>query len=294
MKPAPFSYHAPDTLEEALTLMENHGYEAKILAGGQSLIPVMNFRLAQPAMLVDLNGVSELNYLQAAAGGGLQIGAMVRQREAEFSQVCADQAPLISEVLPYIAHPQIRNRGTIGGSLAHADPASELPVVMTALDARFRLQRQGGERWIDAADFYESLFNTALEAEEILTEITVPPVQANTGYAFQELARRHGDYALAGIAAVITLDEEGICRRARLVYLNVGEVPMIAHEAGRMLAGERPGTENIAEAAHYAAQNEIAPTGDMHGSADYKRHLAFILGKRTIAEAVRRADKVLR
>lgn len=289
MKPAPFAYSAPNSLEEALTIMNEHGYGAKLLAGGQSLIPVMNFRLAQPAMIVDLNGVTELGRIKIDGEYGLHIGAMVRHSQAEFSQTVAKMAPLMSEVMPHIAHPQIRNRGTIGGSLAHADPASELPVVMTALNARFKLQRQGSSRWINAEDFYESLFSTKLEAEEILTEIKIPAQESNTGYAFQELARRHGDYAQAGVAAVISLDEQGVCRKARLVYLNLGEIPMIAHKAVEILVGQKPSVELIEEAARLASQEEIEPQGDIHASAEYKRHLAFVLGKRTLQEAVSRA-----
>ena len=269
--------------------MDEHGYGAKLLAGGQSLIPVMNFRLAQPAMIVDLNGVTELGRLKTGDDSGLHVGAMVRHSQAEHSPTVAKLAPLMSEVMPHIAHPQIRNRGTIGGSLAHADPASELPVIMTALEARFRLQRLGSERWVSAESFYESLFSTALEAEEILTEIAIPPVMANTGYAFQELARRHGDYAQAGVAAVITLDEQGFVRKARLVYLNLGEIPMIAHKAADILVGQKPTGELIEEAARLASQEEIEPQGDIHASTEYKRHLAFVLGKRTLQEAVSRA-----
>jgi carbon-monoxide dehydrogenase medium subunit len=289
MKPAPFAYSAPKTLEEALTVMEEHGYGAKLLAGGQSLVPVMNFRLAQPAMIVDLNGVTELGRIRVGDDYGLRIGAMVRHSQAEFSDKVAKLAPLMSEVMPHIAHPQIRNRGTIGGSLAHADPASELPVVMVALNARLRLQRLGNTRWVNAEEFYESLFSTALEAEEILTEIAVPPLMANTGYAFQELARRHGDYAQAGVAAVITLDESGICRQARVVFLNLGEIPMIAHKAAQALVGQKPTAKLIEEAAQLASRQEIEPTTDVQASAEYKRHLAFVLGKRTIQEAVTRA-----
>lgn len=289
MKPAPFAYNAPKTLEEALTVMEEHGYGAKLLAGGQSLIPVMNFRLAQPAMIVDLNGVAELGNLTAGSDNGLRIGAMVRHSQAEHSVTCAKLAPLMSEVMPHIAHPQIRNRGTIGGSLAHADPASELPVVMVALQARFKLERLGRSRWVEAETFYESLFNTALEPEEILTEIAVPPVMASTGYAFQELARRHGDYAQAGVAAVVTLDAHGVCSRARLVFLNLGEIPMIAHRAAEAMVGQKPNGGLIEEVAQLASWEEISPMDDIHASADYKRHLAFVLAKRTLQEAFDRA-----
>lgn len=290
MKPAPFKYIAPQSLDEALAVMDQHGYEAKLLAGGQSLIPVMNFRLAQPGILVDLNGLPELGQLQQNEAGGLRLGAMMRHSQLEHSPIIADHAPLVHETMPFIAHPQIRNRGTLGGSLAHADPAAELPVIMVALEARFRLQRQGGERWISAEDFFQSLFTTALEPEEIMVEIAVPPPAARTGHAFLELARRHGDYAQAGAAALVTLDDSGSCRQARLVYLNVGEIPIVAYQASAMLVDEKPSPELLDEAAHRAAQKEIDPTDDLHGTAVYKRHLAYVLGKRALQQAITRAQ----
>ena len=289
MKPAPFKYIAPSTLNEALDIMDQHGYDAKLLAGGQSLIPVMNFRLAQPTIIVDLNKVNELGSLQPTESDGLRIGAMVRQSQLEHSQTIAQLAPLLHETMPHIAHSQIRNRGTIGGSLAHADPAAELPVIMVALQARFRIQRKDRERWINAEDFYQALFTTALEPEEILVEITIPPLPRHTGYAFMELARRHGDYAQAGVAALIKLDESGYCRQARLVYLNVGEIPVVADKVATTMIGEIPSLELSAEIAWNAAQNEIDPTGDIHATAKYRRHLAFVLGKRAIWQAISRA-----
>ncbi len=289
MKPAPFDYMAPDTLDEALAIINEHGFSAKLLAGGQSLIPAMNFRLAQPSLLVDLNRVEELDKLHPDESLGIRIGAMVRQAQLEHSPVIRELAPLIHEVMPHIAHPQIRNRGTIGGSLAHADPASELPVIMVALQAGFRLKRLGGERWVNAKDFFEALFTTALEPEEILVDIAVPPLKANSGYAFQELSRRHGDYAQAGVAAVITLDDGGICQEAHLVYLNAGEIPMSAHQAAAMMIGEKPTQKLVEEAAHFASQQEIDPTADIHATDQYKRHLAYVLGKRTIQSAITRA-----
>jgi carbon-monoxide dehydrogenase medium subunit len=289
MKPAPFTYIAPQSLDEALVVMDQHGFEAKLLAGGQSLIPVMNFRLAQPGILVDLNDLPELGQLQQNEAGGLRLGAMMRHSQLEHSPIIADHAPLVYETMPFIAHPQIRNRGTIGGSLAHADPAAELPVIMVALEARFHLQKLGGERWISAEDFFQSLFSTALEPEEIIVEIAVPPLAPRTGYAFMEMARRHGDYAQAGVAALVTLDESGVCRQARLVYLNVGEIPMVAYKAAAMLVGEKPSPGLLDEVASRAAQDEIDPTDDIHGTAVYKRHLAHILGKRALQKAVTRA-----
>jgi aerobic carbon-monoxide dehydrogenase medium subunit len=289
MKPAPFQYVAPSTLQEALDIMNQHGNDAKLLAGGQSLIPVLNFRLANPRILVDLNNVNDLQQLESTGAGGLRIGAMVRQSQLEQSDTIAQYAPLVQETMPHIAHPQIRNRGTVGGSLAHADPAAELPVIMVALQAQFRLRKTGGDRWINAEDFYQSLFTTALESDEILVEIAIPPLPRHCGYAFMEIARRHGDYAQAGVAALVQLDESGICRQARLVYMNVGEVPMVARQAASALAGHVPSAELVADIAANAAQNEIDPTGDIHATADYRRHLSFVLGRRAILRAVSRA-----
>jgi len=289
MKPAPFTYIAPTSLEEALAALDQHGYDAKLLAGGQSLIPVMNFRLAQPAVIVDLNGVSELGHLQRNEAGGLRLGAMVRQRMLELDETIAALAPLLHEAMPHVAHPQIRNRGTLGGSLAHADPAGELPVITVALEARFCLRRLGGERWVSAEDFYQGLFMTALEPEEILVEVAIPPLPAQTGYAFLEVARRHGDYAQAGVAALVTVDGEGVCRQARLVYLNLGEIPRVAYRAAALLIDQPLSAELIAEAASQAAQEEIDPTADIHATVAYKRHLAEVLGRRALQQAAQRA-----
>jgi len=289
MKPAPFSYIAPTSLEEALAALDQHGYDAKLLAGGQSLIPVMNFRLAQPAVIVDLNGVSELGHLLRNEAGGLRLGAMVRQRMLELDETIAALAPLLHEAMPHVAHTQIRNRGTLGGSLAHADPAGELPVITVALEARFCLRRLGGERWVSAEDFYQGLFMTALEPEEILVEVAIPPLPAQTGYAFLEVARRHGDYAQAGVAALVTVDGEGVCRQARLVYLNLGEIPRVAYRAAALLIDQPLSPELIAEAANQAAQEEIDPTADIHATVAYKRHLAEVLGRRALQQAAHRA-----
>ncbi len=289
MKPAPFQYIVPLTLMEALGAIGYHGADAKLLAGGQSLIPVMNFRLAHPTVIVDLNKLTELSQIHVTSDGGLRIGAMVRHSHLEHSHIIAEFAPLIAETMPLVAHPQIRNRGTIGGSLAHADPAAELPVVMVALQARFLLRKNGHERWVNAEAFYQSLFTTVLEPDEILVEIDIPPMARRMGYAFMEIARRHGDYAQAGVAAIIRLNESGICRQARLVYLNLGDIPTVADQAASALVGHLPSTDLIQSVARHAAQHEIDPVGDIHATAEYRRHLAFILGQRAIAKAVARA-----
>jgi carbon-monoxide dehydrogenase medium subunit len=284
MKPAPFEYVAPASLAEALAVMAAHGSEAKLLAGGQSLVPVMNFRLAQPAMIVDLNNLGELSGVQRE-NGVIRLGAMVRHRQLEFDETVAGLLSLLHETMPFIAHPQIRNRGTLGGSLAHADPAAELPVVAVLLNGRFHLQSQNSSRWVNASDFFTGLFTTALEPEEILTEVELPILREHTGYAFMELARRHGDYAQAGVAVTVRLDEAGVCQEARLVYLNVGEVPMEARETAVSLQGQLLNEDTIKAAAEMATQNEIEPTSDVHATADYKRHLAKVLTIRALQQA---------
>lgn len=290
MKPAPFDYVAPDSLENALSTMRQHGYDAKILAGGQSLIPLLNFRLAKPAVLVDLNRVEDLDFVRTTPEGGLRIGAMTRQCRLEQDPLISERAPLLAETAPFIAHPQIRNRGTLGGTLAHADPAAELPTVALALEARFRLQTDTGERWVDAQDFFVGLLTTALTPEEILVEIEVPPPPLLTGWSFLEISRRHGDYALAGLAARISLDAAGVCTAARLVFLSAGDGPLIATAAADSLVGEKLDERLIEEIARQVAELEVEPTGDIHASAEFKRHLCRVLANRALQTAVRRAQ----
>ncbi|MFQ5741777.1 MAG: FAD binding domain-containing protein [Acidobacteriota bacterium] len=290
MKPAPFKYYAPTTVEEALLRLAEYGDEAKVLAGGQSLIPAMNFRLARPAVIVDLNRVSELFYIRPQPPDALRIGAMTRQREVERSPLVVDHAPLVGEAMPFIAHPQIRNRGTVGGSIAHADPAAELPAVMIALEARFRLANQRRNRWIPAAEFFTGLFGSALEPEELLVEISLPPSPPRTGWAFCEIARRHGDYALAGVAAVLTLDESGRCRQARIAFLSLGDGPVQADETSRLLQGQVLAPEVLRQAGEMAATREIDPPGDIHASSAYRRHLCRVLTVRALTRASQRAQ----
>ena len=291
MKPAPFDYYAPTSLDEALDTMAEYGFDAKALAGGQSLIPTMNFRLAQPEVLVDLNPVPGLAYIQPTNEGGVTIGAMTRQRQVEQSSLVAERAPLVQATMPYIAHPQIRNRGTFGGSIAHADPAAELPAVVMALEARCRVQSKRGERWLSAAEFFVDLFETALEPDELLVEIDLPPLPARTGYAFGEISRRQGDYALVGVAAVVTLDERDLCQQARLVYFSVGDGPVEAHQVATILKGQPLTAEAIQAAAEAAATQDIDPPGDIHASAKYRRHLAKVLARQVLEEATGRIDK---
>jgi CO/xanthine dehydrogenase FAD-binding subunit len=289
MKPPVFAFVAPRSLPEALALVARHGEDGKVLAGGQSLLPVLNFRLNQPSVLVDLNRVAALEHVTPAAGGGLRMGALTRQRELERHPLVAERTPLLAEAVHHIAHPQIRNRGTVGGSLAHADPAAELPALAVALGARLRLQRHGGaERWVDADDFYTGLFGTLLEPDELLTEIEWPAPAAHSGWAFEEAARRRGDYAQVGVAAGVRLDEAGRCAEARLVYLSVASRPFVARGAAALLAGAELGDEAIGAAASAAAA-EIEPGSDVHASADFKRHLADRLTRRALRRAAQRA-----
>jgi aerobic carbon-monoxide dehydrogenase medium subunit len=296
MKPAPFEYQAPASLAAALEALARHGGDAKLLAGGQSLIPVMNFRLAQPALLIDINKLTELDFVRRGEDGSLRIGALVRQRRLEREPLVAEAAPLLREAVPFIAHPQIRNRGTFGGSLAHADPAAELPAVAVALRARFRLQKAGGERWVEASDFFAGLFTTSLEPDELLVEAAIPTLAPRTGWAFLEVARRHGDYAQAGVAAVVTLGEDGRCREARLVYLSVGDAPVEAREAARLLVGEllvggTTASPAVEAAAEKASRDEMDPFGDIHATSDFKRHLARVLTRRALFQAAKRASQ---
>ena len=288
MKPAPFAYARPKTLSEALERLAERE-EAKPLAGGQSLIPAMNFRLAAPTALVDLNRVEELAGIQELPSGGLRIGAMTRHSAVERDQRVRMRAPLLAEAMPYIAHPTIRNRGTLGGSLAHADPAAELPAVIVALEAMLVLRGRSGERRVAAADFFTGLFSTALEPGELLTGIEIPPLAPRTGWGFEEFARRHGDYALAGVAAVITVDSAGRCERARVTLLSVGDGPITATNATAVLAGSDLGDAGFREAAERAARDDIDPPSDIHAPAGYRRRLVRVLTRRALSRAVVRA-----
>ena len=290
MKPAPFEYHVPDSIEEALTLLRDYGSDAKLLAGGQSLVPAMNFRVVQPSALIDLNRVKELDYVRED-GECLRIGAMTRERTLEFDPLIAKWAPLLDEATPHIAHPQIRNRGTIGGSIANADPAAELPVLMLALNARLKARHASGERWVDAHDFFAGMFTTALESNEILVEVELPSQPPRTGWSFMEVAPRAGDYALMGVAVLVTLDDQNKCKRGRLVYLNAGDGPVEAKQAAQLLEGEAFNDGLIESAAAVASEQEINPFGNVHTSPEFQRHLANVLTKKALKIAVKRAGE---
>jgi carbon-monoxide dehydrogenase medium subunit len=285
VKPAPFKYLVAESLDHALSVKAEYGEEAKFLAGGQSLIPAMNFRLAEPALLVDINALTALDYIREGGDGAVRIGALVRQRALERDPLIARHQPLVREAAGHVAHPQIRNRGTLCGNLAHADPASEQPAVLLALGARLRAQSASGDRWIEARDFFVSLFTTALEEDEMLVEVDLPALAPRTGTCFIELARRPGDYAMMGVAAVVTLDEDGTCADARLTYCNAGEIPVAADRAARSLVGGRIGDEQLRSAGDLARE-EIGPTGNAQASEAFQRHLAAVLTGRAVKRAL--------
>lgn len=286
MKPPAFGYHRPASLPDALALLGAHA-GAKPLAGGQSLIPAMNFRLAAPAALVDLNQLTELSGITESSDGGLAIGAMTRHSAVERSPLVGARAPLLSLAMPFIAHSQIRSRGTLGGSLAHADPAAELPAVMVALDARLVVESIRGSRVIPAAEFFTGLFATALESGELITRVEIPPALPASGAAFLERARRHGDYALVGVAVMVTRDA-GRVGGARIVLFSVGEGPVRAGAAERAFTGGA-GDAAAIRAAALAVQQDIDPPSDIHASAAYRRQLASVLTGRALTAAFERA-----
>ncbi len=287
MKPPPFGYSAPTTLDEALVLLREHGEDARPLAGGQSLIPLLSFRLARPSHLVDLAGIGELGNINVD-GGHLVIGAMVREGAAERHEDVSHLVPLLAQALPLIGHPAIRSRGTIGGSLAHADSAAELPAVALLLDAELVVQSNArGKRTIKAADFFIGFFTTALEPDEILTEVRIPGAEPHTGSAIEEVARRHGDFAMVGAAAMVRL-ENGKVADARVALTGVSDVPVRAIEAEAILVGAEPTDEAFATAADEAAKS-LSPPADLHGSSAYRRHIAAVLMSRTLTVAAQRA-----
>jgi carbon-monoxide dehydrogenase medium subunit len=286
MKLPDFTYEVPATLAEAVGLLAEQQDEASVLAGGQSLIPLLALRLARPPVLVDINGLSELSGV-SATDGWLAVGAMTREYEAEESETVAETVPLLAAALPLIGHDAIRSRGTIGGSLAHADPAAELPAVARALDAEFVVRSQSGERVIPAAEWFEGYLTTSRRSDEILVEVRFPVAGPGTGVSFQEVARRHGDFAMVGLAASLTL-ADGAVSDARLAFSGVADVPVRAAEAEAFLAGQQPSAEVFEEAARRATAN-LDPPADLHGSAEYRKKVAAALVRRGLRAA---ADNV--
>lgn len=296
MKPVDFHLHRPETRAEALALLHEHADDVKVLAGGQSLVPLLNFRLARPGHVVDIGRIASLAVVHRTRGepvhrtrSELVIGSMVRQAQAEHSRAVAADAPLLAAALPNIAHPPIRNRGTVGGSLAHADPAAELPAVATALDAVFVAASTRGEREIPVAEFFRTHLTTTLDADELLTEIRFLAAPPGTGAAFLEVARRRGDFALVGAAVQVTLDGERIAD-ARVCFTGVAQIPHRCPEAERILRGATASSPEVREAAE-AARRSMQPSGDLHATAAYRKDVAGTLLARGVAEAARRASQ---
>jgi len=286
MKPSPFEYHDPTSVNEALELLRRYGPEAKILAGGQSLIALLNFRLSAPAALIDLNRVAELSYLKHE-NGTLRFGSMLRQRAIEFSPLVLQRLPLLAEATRLFGHRPTRTRGTIGGSLAHADPAAEYPTVITALDGELVIRGSLGERVVRAHDFFQGVMSTALGPDEILVEVRLAEAPPDSGCAFEEFSRRHGDFAIAGVAAMVVVDGAR-CRMARLAAAGVGPIPMRLRAAEEILEREGLSERAINDAAASAAEI-VEPAGDLHASADFRRHLTRVLTRRALARAADRA-----
>jgi carbon-monoxide dehydrogenase medium subunit len=286
LKPPPFEYVRATTVDDALDALTDAGEDAKVLAGGQSLIPLLSLRLARPTTLVDLNKVAELTGIERT-DGELRVGAMVRHRTVERSKEAADAVPLLAQAMPLIGHLAIRSRGTIGGSLAHADPAAELPAVATALGATFTVRsKANGERTVNAEDFFLGYFTTALEPDEILTDIRFPARTPRSGYAVEEVARRHGDFAMVGAVAAVTLDPSNdTVADARIAIINVADRAVRATAAEQALAGTSvSATTDFAEAADLAAR-DLDPSGDLHASPAYRKKVAGVCVKRALARA---------
>ncbi len=287
MKPPVFDYMAPASLDEALTMLANHAGEAKVIAGGQSLMPMLNFRLTEPDLLVDISRLPDLAYIREHQDG-LRIGALTTQHTLEMSSVIEIHFPIITAAMKHVAHLAIRNRGTIGGSLAHADPAAELPMLTLLLDAKFKIAGPTKTKWIDAQNFFQGLLTTALAEDELLIEIELPALPANTGWGFDEYAPRAGDYALAAVATTLTLADDQTIAEARLTLMGVADTPIRAEATEQTLKGQRL-DESLLEQVSQIVQNSITPTNDIHASADYRTHLAGVLTKRTLEAAWDRA-----
>ena len=287
MKMPAFCYHRPASVPEAVGLLSEFGGEAKVLAGGQSLLPLLALRLSHPAHLVDIGRVAGLDGLDAGADG-FTVGAGVRHAAVESSPVAGRAAPLVAAAMPHIGHRAIRNRGTVCGSLAHADPAAELPAVALATDAELVAVSNTGERRIPAGDFFLGFLTCALDETELLTAVRFPAWPAATGWSVQEVSRRHGDYALVGLAAVLGLGAGGRVERAALSFFGAGSTPVRVGEAERVLVGEHPEPAAFAEAADVVTKT-IEPPGDNHASAAYRAHVAGVLTRRGLAEAATRA-----
>ena len=284
MKPVSFEYFAPTELAEVLELLQQYGDDAKVLAGGQSLMPMMNMRLVRPKVLIDINRVPGLDHISPAAHGGLNLGARTRHRALERSGTVRERLPLVAAAMPYIGHSQIRNRGTIGGSVAHADPAAELPALILALGAELVVAGAAGERTVPAEDFLIGYMTTALGPEELLTEIRVPGWGAEWLWGFQEVCQRQGDFALVGSAALLRLDDDGTCQEARITMFGAGERPIRMLQAEESLVGKQPEETALREAARIIA-DQLEAQSDIHASAKYRKEVGGVVARRALEMA---------
>lgn len=287
MKPPAFDYYDPRSLEEALELLDRYGPEAKLLAGGQSLVPLLNLRLARPAVVVDLNRIDGLDGV-GVEDGYLVIGSMARQWDVEHATPVVEKLPILVEALRFVGHPQTRMRGTVGGSIAHADPAAELPGLLVCLEGEVVARRRGGMRIVPARELFVTYLTTSLEPTEIMTEVRWPLPAAGTGWAFMELARRHGDYALAGVAALVRLGSNGSVADVRIVFIGCGPVPVRAYEVERALVGSAA-SETLWQEAGQRAAELLDPPSDIHASGGYRRRVAAVLAARALRAAAERA-----
>lgn len=291
MKPGAFEYHRPESVGEAVDLLHRYPGDTKILAGGQSLVPLMNFRLAEPQRLIDVGGLDELSHV-SVENGTLRIGAMVRQSAIEDSRLLAEKCPLLVEATRFIGHRPIRNRGTIGGSLAHADPAAEYPAALVALEGEVRATGPTRTRTIPASDLFLTFCTTTLAADELLTEVRIPIPSRRTGYAFAELTRRHGDFAVVGVAVIVSVDERGVCDDCRIALAGVGQTPLRCREAENLLKWNEPNPELIQDVCERCTAS-ADPLDDLHASASYRRAMVGVfVGRalRTALERVRRSE----
>jgi CO/xanthine dehydrogenase FAD-binding subunit len=285
MKPAPFEYFAPVDIAEALDLLARYGDEAKVLAGGQSLMPLMNMRLARPHVVIDINRLSELSYISLEAAGGLTIGALTRQRAIERSGVIRQHNPLLAAAMPCIGHFQIRNRGTVGGSIVHADPAGELPALSLALEAEFVLRSAKTQRVVGAAEFFRTYLTTAIEPVEVLTEIRLPSWKPQWRWGFQEVCRREGDFALVGAVALLQMDDDAVCQTARLTMFGVGGTPVQLHAVEEMLS-DRPVDDRMLDAVAKVVAHALQPDSDIHASAEYRKEVGGVIARRALKAAL--------
>tara|TARA_E500000331_G_scaffold108753_1_gene105667 strand:- start:91 stop:942 length:852 start_codon:yes stop_codon:yes gene_type:complete len=282
MKPAPFDYVRAATVDEAVAILAGSNGEAKVLAGGQSLVPMLNFRVVDVPLFVDINGIEGLDRIEETDGGGLRIGALTRHSTLETSNLVKDRFPVMHEAMKHVAHLAIRNRGTIGGSLSHADPAAELPTMAVLLNATIITANASGGREISAAEFFIAPLTTSLTPDEIVVAVDLPGLPQGSGYGFEEFAQRRGDFGIAGVAAIVKMDGQ-IVTKARIALMGLHDIPMRAHGAEAALV------ENGIDAAAAAARQEVDPMTDLHGSAEYRRHLAEALTRRALITAIERS-----